>query len=885
MKNNNLKKKIIFVSVFVISVLCLTISAYKFYNYSYALTNYMGTSEWYKDYDYSLSGSNVVLTKYNGASLDVVVPSSATINNKNYQTVIDGGVFFENSNITSVTFENGVKAGKSISKLFRYCTSLKKIVLNDFDTSNTTDMSLAFSRINLTSEIDFSKFDTSKVTNMRGMFGVSSFPNLDLTSFKLTSNPNLNIMFTSTKTNYLDISSFDTANCESSEFMFNFADISRIKLGPKTNLRTNSTNAAVFGRGTWLKEEDGKLYSVIEIVQKSLSNNAAGTYKKVSNMSDETHIDYNVTYKIDIPTKIDNFVTDRSDIFSTLSTNIFNGAVLAKIPSSTTSTYNVPGYFELLFKGVVSDKNNNKYDLKLRVDDIKLFNITKRDESNLFQSIVTLSDKGIAFNNFQYKSIDNFKNLKFEDDYNYKEESNYNITLSIVNSSGEVQEGTFLFSAYDLDGISPSDREANNAKYGKYSEGINFISGFDMSTLTLSRNTFLTKMGQNRLTGSRGDNDSEHSEFIIKANATSKFTWTSGADAITKILAYYQPKNVEIQKTDKNGNLLPGAELQLYYGETLIKEWTSTTKSEVLFLNPGQYTLKEKKVPNGYVKSADIIFFVDIEDKLTIDGKNVDKVIMTDIPNKYPYVIHHVEKNNPSNELGIENGTADFDDNVPVNKKSFPGYTYDSKDKDNIKIVTDGEKNVAYVYYVKNDSNYVVRYYDKDTMEEIDDGDYTIQDKAQLDDVLKSSEFIIDIPKYKYDSSDPSSITIVEDVSKNVINLYYVKEKGKVDSKYIDIDTGEEIEKEEIIKGYVDDDYETVKKDIPSYELIKIDGNDKGKIKEEEQHVIYYYRKVKSHSPQTGDNRNITLWIIISIISMISIMVSSIIFVKNKKIN
>ena len=535
---NKVMRNLLNLFTLVISIAGLTTVAYKFYNYSYALTNYMGTSEWYMDYDYSLSGSNVVLTKYNGASLDVVVPSSATINNKNYQTVIDGGVFFENSNITSVTFANGVKAGSSIKNLFRYCTNLKKIVLNDFDTSNTTDMSFAFSRINITSEIDFSKFDTSKVTNMKGMFGASSFPNLDLTSFKLTSNPQLDMMFTSTKTNYLDISSFDTTNCTSSTFMFNFADISRIKLGSKTNLKTNTTNAMVFGRGTWLKEEDGKLYSVIEIGEKSNSNNAAGTYKKVSNMSNETHINYDVTYKIDIPTKIDNFVTDRSDIFSTLSTNIFKGAVLAKVPGSAATTYNVPGYFELLFKGVVSDKNNNKYDLKLRVDEIKLFNTEGKNESNVFQSIVTLSDKGIAFDNFQYKSIDNFKNLKFEDDYNYKEESNYNITLSIVNSSGEVQEGTFLFSAYDLDGLS-SDREANNAKYGNYSEGINFISGFDdMSTLTLSRNTFLTQMNQNRLTGSRSDNDSEHSEFIVKANATSKFTWTSGADAITKILAY-----------------------------------------------------------------------------------------------------------------------------------------------------------------------------------------------------------------------------------------------------------------------------------------------------------------------------------------------------------
>ena len=83
-----------------------------------------------------------------------------------------------------------------------------------------------------------------------------------------------------------------------------------------------------------------------------------------------------------------------------------------------------------------------------------------------------------------------------------------------------------------------------------------------------------------RLTGTRRDNSSEFSEFAVKADSTgAKFTWTSNTNVgcVTCILSNYQPKIVEFEKRDDNGETVSGAKLQLYYGDEEYGEpWITT---------------------------------------------------------------------------------------------------------------------------------------------------------------------------------------------------------------------------------------------------------------------------------------------------------------------
>jgi surface protein len=63
--------------------------------------------------------------------------------------------------------------------------NLTRVVFDNFDTSNTTDMSYMFYACGRLSALDLSGFDTGNVTNMAGMFlGCTSLNSLDLSTIK-----------------------------------------------------------------------------------------------------------------------------------------------------------------------------------------------------------------------------------------------------------------------------------------------------------------------------------------------------------------------------------------------------------------------------------------------------------------------------------------------------------------------------------------------------------------------------------------------------------------------------------------------------------------------------------------------------------------------------
>ena len=73
------------------------------------------------------------------------------------------------------------------------------------------------------------------------------------------------------------------------------------------------------------------------------------------------------------------------------------------------------------------------------------------------------------------------------------------------------------------------------------------------------------------------------------------------------------------------------------------------------------------------------------------------------------------------------------------------------------------------------------------------------------------------------------------------VNYYYEKQ-AKVKVEYIDKQTGEKLDEEEI-KGHVGDSYETEEKEFDGYDLVEKPSNDKGEMKEEETVVKYYYAR------------------------------------------
>ena len=116
----------------------------------------------------------------------------------------------------------GVIANSDCSSLFEEFFNVKIILLDNFDTSNVTNMSNMFRNCNSLESLNLSKFNTSKVTNMFYMFNVcSSLTSLDLSSFDTSKVTNMYGMVRTCKNlSYINLSSFDTSNVTNMSLMF-----------------------------------------------------------------------------------------------------------------------------------------------------------------------------------------------------------------------------------------------------------------------------------------------------------------------------------------------------------------------------------------------------------------------------------------------------------------------------------------------------------------------------------------------------------------------------------------------------------------------------------------------------------------------------------------
>lgn len=142
-----------------------------------------------------------------------------------------------------------------VSTSFMYAYSkAPSIDLSDFDTSNVEDMNSMFSwseaeeikeleNINTSkvtnmsgmfneskaNVLDLSHFDTSNVTNMSSMFMNSLVETLNVSNFNTSKVTGMNFMFYQIPVEVLDVSSFDTSNVENMSYMFGGTKATEIK--------------------------------------------------------------------------------------------------------------------------------------------------------------------------------------------------------------------------------------------------------------------------------------------------------------------------------------------------------------------------------------------------------------------------------------------------------------------------------------------------------------------------------------------------------------------------------------------------------------------------------------------------------------------------------
>ena len=119
--------------------------------------------------------------------------------------------------------EKGVYANKDCEDLFYYYLNVKKINFNNlFDTSRVTNMGGMFWHCESLIALDLNNFDTRNVINMESMFdGCESLIALDLNNFDTRNVTDMCSMFGGCKNlKSLDVSRFDTRNVTAMTWMF-----------------------------------------------------------------------------------------------------------------------------------------------------------------------------------------------------------------------------------------------------------------------------------------------------------------------------------------------------------------------------------------------------------------------------------------------------------------------------------------------------------------------------------------------------------------------------------------------------------------------------------------------------------------------------------------
>lgn len=159
-------------------------------------------------------------------------------------------------------------------------SELRSLNMDSIRTSSALNLSYMFQK--LTVPFDTKNFDTSKVTNMTGMFLGTSVEKLDLSNFNTSSVTNMSYMFTNTSnlkelifgetfntnnvTNFeymfsstaleeIDASTISTPKGTLFSYMFSSPNVKRIKFGD--NFSTKNTSPRIFLQGQmWHHEED-----------------------------------------------------------------------------------------------------------------------------------------------------------------------------------------------------------------------------------------------------------------------------------------------------------------------------------------------------------------------------------------------------------------------------------------------------------------------------------------------------------------------------------------------------------------------------------------------------------------------------------------------------
>ncbi|MCH1976479.1 DUF285 domain-containing protein [Enterococcus hirae] len=189
------------------------------------------------NWQWSHNGNVITLQDYVGTSKDVLIPTARDLGRDGAEVHISSAVLKDAAqgatSITTSTNGNQIKVAPvstpetQLYSTFKDNITLEKVVLNNLDITNVTEMSSMFSGCRNLSTVDLSNFNTTNITHMEYMFReCPSLTTVDLSSFVT---PNLKYMsgmfLRSPNIVTIDLSNFNMANVIDSSYVFSVVDL------------------------------------------------------------------------------------------------------------------------------------------------------------------------------------------------------------------------------------------------------------------------------------------------------------------------------------------------------------------------------------------------------------------------------------------------------------------------------------------------------------------------------------------------------------------------------------------------------------------------------------------------------------------------------------
>lgn len=221
-----------------------------------------------------------------------------------------------------------------------------------------------------------------------------------------------------------------------------------------------------------------------------------------------------------------------------------DGTILFRLPNKdgTVTIKNVT----ITYKEAATGLDGKKYDVRITLSELILNDYKNRTGSDLkYLSIYKYNANGLWVEGYGYKDINNQSSKYRNFQYFIEGGIDYKVKIEIDGASSGQK---FLFAAEDVD---IADRYG---RYGDKSESITFSKGFNLDTIRIQKDSYLTgKLNNNnkiyRIAGSqKNDYDNGKASFTIEADAKETiFKWKADVCCGTLLIgSNYQPKVASI---------------------------------------------------------------------------------------------------------------------------------------------------------------------------------------------------------------------------------------------------------------------------------------------------------------------------------------------------